>query len=225
MNRRLRRWHRTAGLSLALLWCYLALTGLLLRHAGEWSNQPVQLPWLQHWYGLADNNRAFSVGGQWVHGSHGQIWLERQPLPALDGTLLGAVRSGDLLWVVTEDGAMLVTQNGELVERLDLSLGFPSGCHALANEQRVVACGDQHWQWDEDSLSVSPSQATVTWQRPAARPRSLADLGSSELRWLTVLRDLHSGILWGLPGTLLSDLAAIGLLLMAASGWWLSRRR
>lgn len=225
MTRRVRRWHRVAGLSLALLWCYLAITGVLLRHAGEWSNQHVEWPWLHHWYGLADNSRTFAVAGQWVHGGHGQLWLNRTPLPPLDGTLLGAVGAGELLWVVTNDGAMLVTAEGDMVERIDRSLGFPHGCQALAQGLLAVACGERIWQWDEENLSFTPGQIEVSWQQLVTKPTSLADLGGTELRWLTVIRDLHSGVLWGLPGSVLSDLAAIGLLLMAASGWWLSRRR
>lgn len=143
----------------------------------------------------------------------------------------------DPLVVVGDGGRVhVLLASGELVESIDLA-GQLSGLIeriGVADGRVIVAAGGNLLRSDADVTefeSWSGGQVSdVSWS--AAVSTDMPGLEVLEAAWrgrgLTVERvllDLHSGRIFKLPGRLLLDIIAVGLILLSLSGLVLAKRR
>ncbi len=242
LNRRaLRRWHRHGGKVAALFVVILAGTGLLLNHSAELglASRHVEFTPLLSWYGLDGEieTLSFDLGDSWVSCVGGQTFLDRQPLVMVGGCPIGAVRAVagvGMRVVATPSELVLVSEEGELIERLDAAAGLPVDLLAVGVQPDgtvVVEAPSGWWGADRELLRWTPLPQTtpVNWSRPAAAPAELrADLlrayRGEGLSVERLVQDLHSGRLFGRWGAYLVDGVAVLLLLLVASGLLLGRQ-
>jgi len=234
---RLARWHRWAGITAALFAILLAATGLLLQHASALGldRSPVGSAALARWLGFGTESlTAFRVGEQWVIGTPGGLWLDENRVADLDAPPTGAAATPFGLAVAAGGEVLLLEPDGNLIERLRPGAGLPLAARRLGRngDGQVVVGGSTAWQPGPDWLSFRRRpDAEVSWVEPddpptalarAVRERALAE----SVSWQRLLLELHSGRMGGTVGTLVMDLAAVLLLLLAGTGvylWW--RRR
>lgn len=231
-------WHRYLGLAAALLVACLAVTGVLVQHAQYFGLQDnfAENQILIQWYGLSPNPvTSYPTPKHWVSHSGETIYLNSSPLEGKYTGLLGAVESGLLLIAITDDSLLLLTHEGDLVENIGIEDGLPEPPQRIAylKPQGVILQGTKaFWQPDHDWLHWHAYQGqSPEWSQPRAIPAELlAEIQqhnlSHELSWERVFLDLHSGRLFGEYGIFIMDLAALAMLLLAASGTviWLQRR-
>ena len=226
---RLRRTHRFAGLLGLLLFAGIAVTGIALNHADRLGlpHSRVQNPWILKFYGIGTQRieRGFAVGPQWLSAVGNDLYLDDQPLSDATG-LTAAVFSQGLIVIADDQGLALFLPDGQLVERLSEDL--PAALTALGTDrqgQLVARTPGGDWIADAELLTWRPYSGETSWNREQPLPAQLAArLGAKYYgrgpNWERVILDLHSGRLFGRYGWLLSDLAAVLILVLGGSGLW-----
>lgn len=240
MSRRLRMWHRWAGLLVAIFALELSVTGVLLNHTDDLKldQQPVQSSGLLSWYGIRAPEQipAYTVGDHWVSQWGQQLYLDDQALPnPPEGELLGAVPVQGLIALAWSERVWLLTNAGQLAMSWDAASDMRRPVQAIASdgERLWLRAGDRLLRSDTALLNwLDDDTAGVPWVSATALPAHLRQaierhyLGRS-LSWERVVLDLHSGHLFGRMGPWLVDAAGVLLALLALSGlwvWWLGRR-
>jgi uncharacterized iron-regulated membrane protein len=231
-------WHRYFGLATALFVVVLSVTGLALNHTEslQLDARHVQSDTLLDWYGIKapDTIVSYHAGTHAISQLGNQLYLDLQPVPAAEGRLAGAVEFADLIVAGLEEGLLLFTAGGELIEQLGTAAGVPAGIQAVgttATGKLVIKTAQGNYQTNENFIAWAAATASDVAWAVAAPPeeglaRALRDTWrGSGLSLERVLLDVHSGRILGEGGVWLVDAAALLFLLLAGSGLWLWGRR
>lgn len=234
------RWHRRVGLTAALIVVLASITGILLNHTSEigLGKSPVRQAWLLEHYGIELPELIhFSVGEHWISGDDNQyLYLDGRQLAYCNGTLIGVAETDGLLVAACSKELILMTKAGEIVERLGATYGLPVPLISVGScaDGLCLRSQDKDWIADFQQLIWEPTERATVWSSPSMLPSVLSasildeQLGN-DLSWERVLQDLHSGRIVGRWGVWVVDLAAIFLVFLSLSGFFLwyqqSRRR
>lgn len=235
-------WHRYVGVVAAVFVMLLSSSGILLNHTEELAldHRFVQARWLLNWYGIQAPESGSSTktpqGRLTLLGT--KLYLNTHLLEGDYEQIYGAVATDGLLVVAVDYDLLLLTAQGEYVERLSKGDGAPGeidrvGLDAAGRLIVGTKTGPYHadgqlldWQpWSGGSDSVNWS----TSHRIAGSELSEIQLDYLHriLPWERVMLDLHSGRLLGSFGPWLMDAAAVLMLFLAGSGvfiWWKRQR-
>jgi hypothetical protein len=231
-------WHRRIGLVALILVAILAITGILLNHteAFKLDERYVESSLLLGWYGLEPQGEAISydVGEHVITVMDKQVFFNSYPVTTTEQPFNGAVKSGQLIVLAFDTELILLTQDGEFVERMPTGHGFADIRRIGVKYKRpVIETSDPlYYMADEHMLDWDMIiNEDIAW----AQRTTLSDtkmqvlLESFRGRGLTlerVMLDLHSGRIFGEFGIYVMDAAAVALLWLSGSGlwvWW-SRR-
>lgn len=233
-------WHRRIGIVAALLALVLSLTGLALNHTESLrlDERRVSWGWLLDWYGISppDSAVSFVAGSRRVTLLGDRLYLDAQFIPGHFSALDGAVSAGGFVALVADGDLILLSEDGQLVDRLGAESGIPSGILELgagAGDRIVLRTEGALLSADVESLewqSGPEASGTVRWAAPEPVGPELMealqrDFRSRILPLERVILDLHSGRIGGPVGVVLMDAAAILLLALALTGSWLWLRR
>ena len=229
-------WHRWLGVASALIVLMLAITGILLNHSHDFGldRRFVRSGWLLDWYGIRGTapTRGYKADNHWISVSDGELFLDAQPLAALDSPLQAGLECGGLIIAAGRNTLLLVSPDGELVERLDAE-SLPGLIRSAACDVNGIILDTErgHFQGTTELLewkvySGKPAPSTATDQPlPGTTAVKIAEAGRARsLNWERVMADLHSGRIFGHIGTLAMDFAAIGFMVLSLSGLWLWAR-
>jgi len=231
-------WHRTVGICSALFVVLLVSTGLLLNHSSELAldKHPVDNELLLDLYHIGSGVVPVSVraGGHWISQLGDRLYLDRGFVTGVQGDLIGAVATADLLVVASGDRLILLTPAGRVAEVLEAVDGVPAGMQGIGRDARGgirirAAHGDYRVDLDSLAWREQPGVA-VQWSRPATTPAALQeallrDYRGNGLPLERVLLDIHSGRILGEMGVYLMDTVALVFLLLASTGIWMWVRR
>lgn len=230
-------WHRRTGLVAIVLVIILAITGIMLNHTEELKldENYVESSLLLGWYGLEPEGEAISydVGEHVITVLEHQVFFNTYPVAKTGQSFRGAVKAEQLIVLAFNTELILLTHDGELVERM------PTG-HSFSDIQRigikykrpVIETSEPlYYMADEHILDWDVIiNEDITW----AHKTTLNDtkmavlLESFRGRGLTlerVILDLHSGRLFGEYGIYFMDAAAVAMLWLSCSGLWVWWRR
>ncbi|EGG99991.1 PepSY-associated TM helix [gamma proteobacterium IMCC2047] len=222
------KWHRRIGLFCAVFVLILAVTGLLLNHTSslELDRIKVHSSAINALYNLPSATPAsFKLEDQWVsHNGIDSLYLNQQPLGDCAAPLKGAVKSNGLLTILCENELLLLTTDGELLERVTPLLGLPANSLALAeqNEQLLINTTQGVVQADLDRLEFIPTSAEIAWPSSQPPTQELTDFLSQQgpaMDLEQLILDLHSGRLFGSAGVFVMDFVAILLIALSATGF------
>jgi hypothetical protein len=233
-RRALARWHRRLGLVGAAFVLLLTISGWGLNHAEAFGldRRFIGSDGLLDWYGIAPPGEpvSFAVAGDIVSQLGERLYLNGREIAGHSLRLIGAAALADLRVVAVGDRLMLFTPQGLLVETLGAEHGVPSGMHAVGVSGGRLAVRAAHGDYLAMDTGLQrwrklQGQA-VRWAEPAAIPLELRSrlVESWRGRGLTlerVLRDLHSGRLFGPFGPLVMDAAAAVFLVLTVMGLWI----
>lgn len=238
--RSLYQWHRYLGLAVAILAVLLALTGLMLNHTEKLrlDEQQLNQRWLLQWYGIkSQTGRFFQTGTQWLSQWGDRLYLDRKALsPHQQEELVGAVRLPQMIVAASRDTLLLLTPEGELIERMDSLSGVPKDIQAIARDSAdriVLLTLTGKVIGDPDEGVWEPVTTEASWSTDGTPPETLRlalgqDNSGPTLTLERIILDLHSGRLFGSLGSYVMDGAAVLLLFNAVSGvliWWRRRRQ
>lgn len=228
---RLRHWHRRLGVTAAVFALWLALSGLLVQHAGDLGLDRRALPpVVLQFYGVKiPPAQGLQLDGRWWLAQGGVLYRDSRRVADCD-RLVGGVPLGKERLLACADRLLWLTAEGVLIEQLDQARGLPGTVAALGMlaEQPVVRIGDTLLRIDTLNLSFQPANGRPQWSTvavpPAAIQASLPAPQVAGLSWARFWQDAHSGRLFGPAGVVVVDLLAVALMLLAVSGWIVSRR-
>lgn len=242
-NKFLLRWHRRFGLGAAVLVLTLALTGIVLNHpdALRLHERNIDASWLLSWYGVEGvqgDKPGFQIGEQWISGAAGHIFLNDKPVGDAVDPLVGAVLHDGLIVVAEPARLSLFTAQGIFVETLT---GLPhtqgTSLHRIGvgtqnAEGVIVEMGGSPFLGDALLSQWTPTEGPVKWSQAQPLPTIYRDaldqfVRGEGLPLYRVILDIHSGRFFTAWGPWVMDLAALILIALSFSGFWVwfSRRR
>ena len=231
-----RKWHRWLGLITALPLLWLAVSGILLNHAESLglNDRQVSATWvLKRYHQLPEGEPlGLQVGDRVVATWGGQHFLDGVELP-IPGKLLTAVAWKNKLVIATDERVVVINGAGEIELELDeLSLPLlPIEALSVENQQLAVQSGGEVYRFSEDLLSFE--KAIITSLSPPLQLLEGADKNNLQtaiqsrnaMPLSRVILDAHSGKLFGWPGWLITDLAAVSIVILTLMGLRLFPKR
>jgi len=231
-------WHRYFGLATALFVVILSVTGFALNHTAalQLDTRHVQSETLLDWYGIhaPDTLVSYRAGSHAISQLGNHIYRDLQLVPMAEGTLAGALEYAGLIVAGLDNGLLLFTRDGELIEQLGPAAGVPAGILAIGTDtagQLVIRTATDDYRTDENFIEwTAAKDSNPSWAAAAPPEPELARAlrgawRGTGLSLERVLLDLHSGRILGEAGVWLVDAAALLFLLLAGSGIWLWTRR
>lgn len=232
LARFIRRWHARLGLTAALFFIALVVTGVALNHTERLglAKTAIQSETLNRWYGLPPP-RILASYPDAAFVATPEAWLyQGRRLAEGGGAVVGVVALPDMLAVATAQSLALYTPAGERIDVLRGSALPQVPLTALGRTESAMAINTPSGIFTSvDGLAWRPLQNNrVIWAQ--ARPPD-AKLNAQITRQLApslplerILLDLHSGRLLGSYGPYLMDIAAVFLLILSLSGIWIQWR-
>jgi len=226
-------WHRYVGLLAALLTILLAVTGLALNHysALGLGNRHIQNEWLLD---QLDITAPASASGFRSHGHQAVllepwIWLGNKQLAGEYSKITGLVSLDGMLILSTPGELQILTMQGELIDRLRSQDGLPNAIRRIGRTESarlVIETPLGQFQADHDILNWSSLNDDASWSRSfVPEATTLHQLQQrwrqQSLSWGRLILKLHSGRILGDKGVLIMDGAAILLLFLSVSGFWI----
>lgn len=239
LNRILLRWHRRLGLGAAVLVLILSTTGIVLNHPNALGlhDRNLAAPWLLSWYGLenASTDRVgFFANDHWVSDGANRIFLDDTAVGDAFEPLVGAVFYDNFIIVAEPARLSLFTSEGVFVETLH---GLPNvgsiqriGIGVKPVAGIVIDMGDTHFVGDTLLSQWTPTKSSVAWSTaqplPTAYRNALNQFQRGDgLPLYRVILDVHSGRFFTALGPWIMDLAALILIGLSLSGFWVWYRR
>ena len=234
-------WHRVIGLVLTVFITGLAITGILLNHAGRLGldDRYLDYDWLLQWYDIQPSEPpvSFAVNTDWLSWFDGRLYFNDRELIRREESLAGVVEVGEMYIAVLESEILLLTPGGEVIEILAGVDGIPGQIKQsgrLGDEQIVIntAQGLFVSNAELESWQRLASPRGVEWSVPMQAPGELsatllAAYRGQGLSMEKLILDLHSGRFFGSPGSLLLDVIAVLLVLSVISGlvMWYKKKK
>ncbi len=235
LAKRFRLWHRRLGIFCALFIMLMAITGIAINHSNHLTidSISVQQAWLLDYYGISPPNtlaiyqtQPFSLAS-----SDNLVWVQHQLAVEASSAIKGIIAFKNMLIAVDSDHLYILSQDSELMEKQDVSMGLPRGIKAIGFDGQIwlktqteyFMTDDQLIEWTQaiPTASIFWSQALDTQAAQLESDNISLLARSSHLTWERVLLDIHSGRFFGTFGPWFMDLVALSLIIMAISGIYL----
>lgn len=226
-----RRWHRWLGVVFALPLLWLAVSGLLLRHAEGLGLHEAQVRsgWLLERYGMIPDGlpRGRAAGARTVAEWGENLFLDGVLLEE-SGVLVGVAVKGRDVVVATEDYLLVYDPAGMLVDQLGEeslpavpleSLGTEGSGALVVRAGGAAARITGDFLAHEDAASAEVNWSVVVDLDDGERDELAARLAEQAgVSWHRVLLDLHSGNLLGGVSRWAVDVVAIGIIALTMMG-------
>ena len=236
-------WHRRIGLFALVLVIILAITGIMLNHTERLNldNTFINNSLLLNWYGIKPKDEPVSFRIENGTQSHvisawnNQLFFDDIKVTTLDQSIHGAIRAEQFIVVALDKEIILLSYDGEFIERVSTSISFSNIQRLGMKYKRPVIetseplyyMADEHiLDWDVIINEGIEWTEKYTLNNKEREQLLIAYRGNG-LKLERVILDLHSGRIFGHYGIYLMDAAAIALLWLSLSGLWVwsSRRR
>ena len=228
------RWHRRFGIISALFVIMLVITGLMLNHTDRLSldSRYMQNDFLLDLYNIhpAEEPLGFRVNNYWISKVGERIYFANKEIADDIENLTGAVSVGDEIIVAFDNELLILSNAGEMIERLGGSEGVPSGMRGIGitdSDELVIKGSHGDYLVDLHNLDWHEEKYIhANWSVAEILPGELqADLmqlyRGKGLPVERVVLDMHSGRLFGAWGIYIVDVAALLFFLLAVTGIWM----
>jgi hypothetical protein len=228
---------RIAAILIAALMLVHVSTGVLLNHSvsAQLDQRFISWDWLLTHYGIGnvEPDAAFLVDNKIISQFETQLFVDAKPITYLDRPVLGVIMLEDLLVLATDHALILLSRDGEFIERMGAEVGVPAPIQNIGihHGEPIIQARNGMWrsnfmldEWEPMSLHG------VSWSTPHPMPDSVAE----ELRLFfygkgvsvhQLLTDVHNGRILGIAGVWLVDIISLLLLALALFGLWVWSKR
>ncbi|EDQ00373.1 PepSY-associated TM helix domain-containing protein [Shewanella benthica] len=235
LAKQFRPWHRRLGIFCSLFIMLMAISGVVINHSNHLSidSAPVQQAWLLDYYGITPANKLVIYQTQPLSlaSSDNLVWVRHRLAVEADSPIKGMLTLGKMILAVDSNNLYIVSQDGELMEKQDASMGLPRGIEAIGFDgQAWLKTQAGYFMADDDLIEWTQAMpfAPIPWSQALDTPAAQAEADtisllarSSHLTWERVILDIHSGRFFGSFGPWFMDLVALSLIIMAISGIYL----
>lgn len=226
-----RRGHRWLGLLLALPLTWVLLTGVVLNHSADWGldSKKVSSSWVLDAYGMSPKGQpvGMSIEGKQVSEWDGVLLVDGAS-HSLDGKLLGVVKDGEGISVVTSRAVLRLGAGGEVIEVLNDELSLPAlPLVAVAQTDKGVflknaegwSLMDAQWLGHEkvEGAGLSVQQPSVIEDEATLEELRSTWAGGGVPASRLVL-DLHAGHFLGSFGAYFYDFVALCTMILIVTG-------
>ncbi|MGJ8696128.1 MAG: PepSY domain-containing protein [Verrucomicrobiaceae bacterium] len=231
-----RQWHRWLGVLAAFPLLWLSVSGLLLNHAERlgFHDQEVTAGWvLKRYHQMPEGEPVgLEVGDRMVSEWDGMIFVDGE-IVELPGELVGAVGVRNHLVIATPERVGVFDGAGEMIIDLDelslpgvpvLAVGEVDGLLQVRVDGRWWAFGDDYLSFEESGMELK-ADGIVELSEEEKESLSEALRSRSGMPMSRVILDAHSGRLFGWPGWVLTDLAAVSVIVLTIMGLRLFPKR
>lgn len=237
MNRRMRNLHRSMGVAVAIFLLLFAATGVMLNHSAQFqlNQRYISSNWLMAHYGIgkAEPDAVFLLDNKIISQFDTQLFIDASPVTHIDRPVLGGITLDDLIVLATDQALVLLTREGEFIERMGAEAGVPAPIQNIGtyHGEPVIQARSGMWRsnfmldvWEPMSLQG------VSWSKPYPMPDSVAKqletfFYGKGVSVEQLLIDIHNGRILGAVGVWLVDIIGILLLVLSFTGLWMWGRR
>ena len=232
-----RVWHRRLGMLTALLLIMLSVTGILLNHTHDLQldKRYLQWPWLLAHYNIEQikADKVYRFDQQIVSQFAQQIFIEDQFVVQNTEMMVGAMSLGDINIIAFPNSLYLFSQQGELIEKMDQSVGVPPQIQNIGSYHGLPVLQTRYGMWRGDEVLEQWEAITVqgvSWSQAAILPKRLTQRLTQYFYGQGVsieqlVLDLHNGNILADLGRWLLDAVAIFIIIIALSGMIIWSRR
>jgi len=223
------RWHRWLGLVSAVIVIVVAVTGVLINHARSLNLRQISVdaPFIMERYGLVPDQAPVSylVQGTWITWLDGSLFVNTTLVAEQVSKAVGAASSGSVIAAATPDQILLITFDGELIERLP-SHALPGNVSAITGADDggvIIETNNGIFASNGEFLRWTSTDVEAIWTETQSLPAGLyqgilQEFGGAGVSLGRILLDIHAGRFFGAWMSYVFDIAAIALLFLAISG-------
>ncbi|MFT7685603.1 MAG: hypothetical protein ACI9FB_000946 [Candidatus Azotimanducaceae bacterium] len=223
----LRRSHRSVGVFLSAFLIMLSVTGVLLNHTDDLKLAKNYVPSIiaARYYTNDQSTLGYYLRDHYYYLLEERLFIDKEEVTHC-ADLNGVVQHKNQQAILCGDDLLMLTLSNQLVERLDSSLGLPSGIEGIGvfEDRLFINTAMQNYEFDPESLEIKDSQTPIRNMPVQVEVPRVLTLGSS-ITWQQFFLDVHSGIFVGNFGKWFMDFVALCLCGMAVSGiaMWLKK--
>jgi hypothetical protein len=227
------RWHRLVGIASTAVVLVTIATGVVLNHSDalNLAKRETRGTAIRHLYGNANVplSPSYRVGRGWITQMGQRVFLDRAEILRREAPIVGAVETPDALLIAFEDGVVELDDGLNVVEAYGALDGLAPPLTRVGwnGDDAFVQAAAGIMQFDAATMAfVAGGGSTLRWQAASPLPDAISkdlvsNYGGPGVSYEQLLLDLHSGRLFGLPGVIIVDVAAICMLILGMTGVFL----
>ena len=231
--------HKFTGIAVCIFLIHLSITGIFLNHTEDLGldEKYTASPMILALYNISipSQEESFLVDNIFISRFGDQVFMNNQPIIKNESPIMGAAFSNQILTIAFQNEMVLLTQEGELIERITSAAELPKNIQKLGVSEDILylKTPDQLWQSSDQAQAWELSGSGFNnWSNEVV----LSDQQTKQIEMYfsgkgvsleQFFLDLHNGNIIKGFGKWLLDIIAIFLLLLSISGiWiWLKKRR
>ena len=229
--------HKFTGIAVCVFLIHLSITGIFLNHTEELGldEKYTASPLILGLYNISVPNKeeSFLVDNYFISRFGNQVFLDNQPVFKSEVPITGAIIFNQMLVIAIENELVLLTEEGELIEKLTTANGVPVNIQKLGayNSLLFLKTSNQVWESNDEGQEWRVSDSSFNeWSNEVVMPDEKTQQVESYFLGKGVsleqfFLDLHNGNIIKGFGKWILDIIAIFLLLISISGVWIWLRK
>ena len=231
--------HKFTGIAVCVFLIHLSITGIFLNHTEDLDldEKYTASPMILALYNISIPNQkeSFLVDSIFISRFGDQVFMDNQPIIKSENPITGVTLSNQVLFIAFPNEMVLLTQEGELIERISSTAELPQNIQKLGVSEGILylKTPNQLWQSSDQAQAWELSDSNFNdWSDEVIMPDQQTKqiemyFSGKGVSLEQFFLDLHNGNIIKGFGKWLLDIIAIFLLLLSISGiWiWLKKRR
>ena len=231
--------HKFTGIAVCVFLIHLSITGIFLNHTEDLGldEKYTASPMILALYNISMPSReeSYLVDNIFISRFSDQVFMDNQPIIKSESPIMGAAFSNQILAITFPNEMVLLTQEGELIERITSTSELPENIQKLGVSENILylKTTNQVWQSSDQAQAWEVSDSSFNdWSNEVTLPDQQTKqieiyFSGKGVSLEQFFLDLHNGNIIKNFGKWFLDLIAIFLLLLSISGiWiWLKKRR
>ena len=229
--------HKFTGIAVCIFLIHLSITGIFLNHTEDLGldEKYTASPMILALYNISIPNQkeSFLVDDIFISRFGDQVFMGNQPIIKNENPITGATLSNQVLFIAFPNEMVLLTQEGELIERISSTAELPQNIQKLGVSEGILylKTPNQLWQSSDQAQAWELSDSNFNdWSNEVIMPDQQTKqiemyFSGKGVSLEQFFLDLHNGNIIKGFGKWLLDIIAIFLLLISISGVWIWLRK
>ena len=148
--------HKFTGIAVCVFLIHLSITGIFLNHTEDLGldEKYTDSPMILALYNISMPNKeeSFLVDNYFISRFGNQVFLDNQPVFKSEVPITGAIIFNQMLVIAIENELVLLTEDGELIEKLTTANGVPENIQKLGafNSLLFLKTSNQVWESNDE---------------------------------------------------------------------------
>ena len=146
--------HKFTGIAVCVFLIHLSITGIFLNHTEDLGldEKYTASPMILALYNISipSQEESFSVDNHFVSRFGNQVFLDNQPVFKSENPIIGVVIFNQMLVIATDNGLVLLTEEGELIEKLTTATGLPENIQKLGGSDSILFLKASNQSWESE---------------------------------------------------------------------------